>query len=381
MDVGKDICKDIYLVSLPLCTGTASAAVLLAFLPRCSYIAAPACLCLLCAAALPVLLPSRFGTMQRSPLLWTGIFFILGCFCFCNASIVSPGIDTGFSRLSLLHGRLCSQIDALPFSDENTNALLKALLLGDRSQLHRDTIIAFRNAGAAHLLALSGMHLGIIYLIINKILKLAGNSRGASRLRSGATIVLTLLYTLLCGAGPSLVRAWLFILVREGGNMLGRRQDARQVFCVALLLQLCFRSSCIRELGFQLSYLAMVGIVFVWPHVRSWYGAIEESLHGERAGTMVKPGKRLWDVLSLSICCQLFTAPLTWFHFGTFPQYFLLTNLLAAPLTSLMLASGIAALAGSLIFGADSAATTVLAQVCEVPATALQALVKLISNM
>ena len=163
--------------------------------------------------------------------------------------------------------------------------------------------------------------------------------------------------------------------------MLGRRQDARQVFCVALLLQLCFRSSCIRELGFQLSYLAMVGIVFVWPHVRSWYGAIEESLHGERAGTMIKPGKRLWDVLSLSICCQLFTAPLTWFHFGTFPQYFLLTNLLAAPLTSLMLASGMAALAGSLIFGVNSAATTVLAHICEVPATALQALVKLISNM
>lgn len=281
---------------------------------------------------------------RNSGLLWTAVFFLLGLFCYFNQAVVLPSVPD-YAYFNRAGKTLTQAIESIPFQDSNSNALTLALLKGDRTGLARQTIADFRNAGAAHMLALSGMHLGIIYLILSRLLFFLGNTPPARKTRYILITLLTLFYTLMCGAGASLVRAWLFILLNSLSKILDRPQPPGQIFCVALLLHLIARPESICEVGFQLSYLAMAGIVFIWPEMRTWMGS------------------RIWDALALSISCQMFTAPLTLLYFGTFPKYFLITNLVAAPLMSIVMACGIIATAASSL----SLEWPLLYTVCEKP--------------
>lgn len=281
---------------------------------------------------------------RNSGLLWTTVFFLLGLFCYFNQVAILPSIPDK-TYFSAAGKTLTQAIESIPFQDSNSNALILALLKGDRTGLARQTIADFRNAGAAHMLALSGMHLGIIYLILSRLLFFLGNTPPARKTRYILITLLTLFYTLMCGAGASLVRAWLFILLNSLSKILDRPQPPGQIFCVALLLHLIARPESICEVGFQLSYLAMAGIVFIWPEMRTWMSS------------------RIWDALALSISCQMFTAPLTLLYFGTFPKYFLITNLVAAPLMSIVMACGIIATAASSL----SLEWPLLYTVCEKP--------------
>ena len=285
---------------------------------------------------------------RNSGLLWTAVFFILGLFCYFSRVAILPSIPDR-TYFSTAGETLTGAIESIPFRDSNNNALILALLKGDRSGLARQTIADFRNAGAAHMLALSGMHLGIIYLILNRLLFFLGNTPPARKTRYALITLLTLFYTLMCGAGASLVRAWLFILLNSLSRILDRPQPPGQIFCVALLLHLIARPESICEVGFQLSYLAMAGIVFIWPEMRTWMDS------------------RIWDALALSISCQMFTAPLTLLYFGTFPKYFLITNLVAAPLMSIVMTCGIIATAASAL----SLEWSLLYTICEKPITLL----------
>lgn len=231
---------------------------------------------------------------------------------------------------------------SIPWDNGADNALSAALFTGDRSTMEKDLVRDFRIAGAAHMLALSGMHLGIIYLIISRIMSLLGNSVPMRKIRNIVIIILTGTYTIACGAAPSLVRAWLFIFLREGGQAIGRKQKPQNIYCTALSLHLALRPESITSVGFQLSYLAMAGIVFLWPHMRAWYT-------GDPNGI----GAKIWDSASLAICCQTMTTPLSLYCFGTFPKYFLITNLIAAPLLTMVIISTLIALVCS-ISGVDA---------------------------
>ena len=257
-------------------------------------------------------------------------FLLLGVFCAQNASL--PG--AGGSLTAWAEGtaaRLRTFIGSLPFPSEGTVPLLNAFLTGDRSGLSAGTVSAFRQSGASHLLALSGLHMGIIYLFFDRCTSVLGHSRAAGRIRAGLIISASGFFTLMTGAGPSIVRAFLFISINELLRASGRPRTASRVFCLALLIQLALDPTVIRSLGFQLSYLAMAGIFFIYPRLEKWYPA----------GSRYNPLRRLWQTAALGISCQITTAPLAWLRFHTFPRYFLLTNLMAIPLTTLLMGTAV----------------------------------------
>ena len=135
---------------------------------------------------------------------------------------------------------------------------------------------------------------------------------------------------------PSLVRACLFVLIGETvRHFPGRRRSLTTVLLAALTLQLLFSPLSIRSVGFQLSYLAMAGIALVYPLLKDWYPAPQGGKN---------PFRWMWNNAALSVSCQVFTAPLVALRFGTFAPYFLLTNLLALPLTELLILSALATL-------------------------------------
>lgn len=218
-------------------------------------------------------------------------------------------------------------IDNIPFQNHDTNSLLKALLTGNRDDIPPHITHAFRRSGASHILALSGLHLGIIYSIICFIFNILGNSLKARISRSVLVIAICSAYTLATGASSSLVRALTFIILRETGKITGRKSDLKTILKKGLLIHLTINPTDITDIGFQLSYAAMAGIAWIHPWLKQIWTAND-------AGG---PLKRVWDNASLSISCQLTTGPLAFHYFGSIPKYFLLTNLLALPLTGIII--------------------------------------------
>ena len=125
----------------------------------------------------------------------------------------------------------------LPFPHERTAPLLTALFTGDRSFLEHDVLQLFRSSGASHILALSGLHLGILYLVMTRVLSILGNGPLARTVRSVAAIVPAGAFCLATGASPSLVRAFLFIVLGEACALLHRPRNAWHILLVAPPLQ------------------------------------------------------------------------------------------------------------------------------------------------
>lgn len=272
--------------------------------------------------------------------------FMSGAFCALTSEHLSishtkAGISIWAEGFGL---RMQEAIDSLPFTDQRCNAISKALITGERSSVPREMTEAFRDSGASHILALSGLHLGIIYSIIRRALTTAGNSRRIWIPRSIVIILACGAYTLATGAGPSIVRAFLFILLAETARLTHRHHSTRQILFSALIIQLVISPSSVRSAGFQLSYAAMSGIAFILPHLRAvWPGkAADDSITGRCM-------RGIWNGAAMSISCQLATAPLAYHHFGTFPRHFLLTNLIALPLAGLIIPSILASLAMHII--------------------------------
>lgn len=320
--------KGIMELSLPFALGVALGC---ALMPSGRQDAFPT-LCLICSTALGALI--LWCMRKKRPL---GAYAL----CFLLAGLLS-GLSVGISTIpSALEPRLpekarlsfISGIEEIDWSSEELPALAKALLCADKSGLSKDLQQTFRDAGASHLLALSGLHLGLIYSILQFLLSPLGGFRVSRLLRGILTVGLSSFYTLMCGASDSLVRALLFIILSEISKFFPSRMARRRdILCAALLIQLCIRPGSIRSLSFQLSYLAVASIVFVLPTLQEIYPR----------GKRHELGKKVWDAACTAICCQAATAPLLWVKFKTFPKYFILTNLLAVGVCELFLMCSLA---------------------------------------
>ena len=266
---------------------------------------------------------------------------------FVGLAALSAGMVCGFTSIHISAGAISSRmeiwagnwgsrmqeaIDRIPFSDNLCNAVAKALVTGERSDIPKEVVLAFRESGASHILALSGLHLGIIYSIVNRSLSAFGNYRRLWIPRSLAIILICGFYTIATGAGPSIVRAFLFIFLAESARLTHRHRSTGQLLLAAAVIQLTISPMSVKSVGFQLSYAAMAGIAFIFPWLKNlWPG----SVYDDRL--LTRCTRRIWEVCAMSISCQITTGPLAWLYFGTIPKHFLLTNLLAIPLTGFII--------------------------------------------
>ena len=278
-------------------------------------------------ASIPVFCSRSLRRSKAAAPLLLVSFLLLGAFVSLSAVPFGSGGNFLWATALESASKLKTLISGIPFKDQTTAPLLTALLTGDKSGLARETVEAFRGSGASHILALSGLHIGILYLILDKLTIPLGKSPAAKWIRAVAVVAAAGWFTLMTGAGPSIVRAFLFILIGEICVLSGRRRKPSRVLCIALLVQLVIDPEVIRSLGFQLSYLAMAGIVILYPVMEKWYPE----------GSRLNPLRKIWQMAALSISCQVFTGPLAWIKFHTFPRHFLLTNLIAIPIVTVLM--------------------------------------------
>lgn len=230
----------------------------------------------------------------------------------------------------ILRERLLSRLH-VDDDDDEAQALIAAMVLGDKSALTPELRNRYAVTGASHVLALSGLHLSIIYLLLTRLTL----GRRRSWLTQGLVVLAIWGYALLTGLPTSLIRSATMITVYALFSLGGRRRASLNVLCFTAIVMLLFDVSALFDVGFQLSFMAMLAILLFMPLMEGWLSARWRMEH-RIAGW-------LFSLTTVSVAAQIGTAPLVAYYFGRFSTWFLVTNLIVIPLTTLILYAALAA--------------------------------------
>jgi competence protein ComEC len=226
--------------------------------------------------------------------------------------------------ISHMRNNILSILDeAFPVSPER--ALAKALLVGERAELDKTLVQAYSDTGVIHVIAISGLHLGLIYGMLIMVLRPFTRKRNGKLLVNASIAIALWIFTLICGASPSVVRSAVMFTSLLVGDSIGSENNTGNALASSAFLLLCYDPFLIRDVGFQLSYAAVASLLLYNRSVASFYHP-ENSLLAN-----------VWSSISTSISAQILTTPLILVHFHQFPIVFILSNLVAVPVSGLIL--------------------------------------------
>ena len=223
-------------------------------------------------------------------------------------------------------GKLSERLDG-----ESSRGIAAALLLGDRSGLDKEIKTAFRNAGISHALALSGMHVGIIWSIICALTAAFRWNHKTRIVSFVLSIAIIFSYAIITGLSPSVSRACIMIAVWKTAGLLCQSDDRLGPLLIAAFAIALFNPMAVEMIGFQLSFAAVAGIVFLYP-------AVEESIErvfGSRRNIGLRFAAGGVRLMGITMTCQIATFPLILLYFGKVSGNFLISNLVSAPLVTL----------------------------------------------
>lgn len=218
-------------------------------------------------------------------------------------------------------------------SQPRENGIAKALLLGIKDHIDNDIKKSYSAAGAMHVLAVSGLHVGIVFMILQMFIgKLRKRGNTGKRLFGVISITAIWLYATVTGLSPSVLRAATMFSLVAFSQMFAKEGNIYNTLGFAAFLLLIYDPYLIYSVGFQLSFAAVIGIVYLQPKLyrlldfRWWIV------------------DKAWAITCVSIAAQLATFPLSAYYFHQFPTYFLASNLIVIPAAFLMLIGGMAML-------------------------------------
>jgi len=203
--------------------------------------------------------------------------------------------------------------------------LAEALLIGYKDNLDRELVQSYTNTGIVHIIAISGLHLGLIYWLLKKVCAFLPR-HGRWRLFSPLLQITALwIFSLLAGAQASVLRSAVMFTILILGESLSRKHAIYNSLALAAFLMLCYQPYWLWDIGFQLSFLAVTSLIlFMQPVYQLIY-------------IKWKPLDLIWKMCAVTLAAQLLTLPVCLYQFHQFPNYFLVANLLIVPFSSLIL--------------------------------------------
>jgi len=245
----------------------------------------------------------------------------------------------GFNLLQTAHKLSAKFINTL-----NNNGLkgkefkvASALLLGQKDMLDNETLQAYSGAGVMHILCVSGLHVGVIFIIINFLLGFMKGKGWQLYLKTVIILLTIWAYAFLTGLSPSVMRAAIMFTFISIGTATNRYVHIINSLAVSAFALLLYNPLMINNIGFQLSYIAIIGIVFINKPIADLWNPKN------------RIAEYVWGLIAVSIAAQVATAPLAMLYFHQFPAYFIPANLVAIPLSFLAIYSGVAVLATSVL--------------------------------
>lgn len=209
-------------------------------------------------------------------------------------------------------------------------AVAGALLLGQKDHLSSSLARAYAGAGAMHVLAVSGLHVGILFWLVNSVLELLPKRTVWRISKALITILFIWFYALLTGLSPSVVRAATMFSAIALGGAFRQQTNIYNTLAGSAFIILTVEPFMIMQVGMQLSYLAVLGIVYLQPKFASFW---------QPKGWLLR---KAWEITCVSVAAQIATAPLGLLYFHQFPNYFLLSNLVVIPAAFLIVFAGVA---------------------------------------
>lgn len=208
-------------------------------------------------------------------------------------------------------------------------AVSEALLLGQSSEIDPQLLASYSASGTLHVLSVSGMHVALVFVVLLKILAPLEKRRKGQWVSFAIQFFVIWFYAFLTGMSPSVLRAVTMLSVIIAGRMMKRKAHLLNTLAASAIILLIGDPMLLQDAGFLLSYCAVAGIVIVQPLIEHWWTPRSK---------LVKP---LWGLTSVTLAAQLFTFPLGLYFFNQFPTWFILTNLVVIPLSTICLYAGL----------------------------------------
>ncbi len=208
-----------------------------------------------------------------------------------------------------------------------------ALILGVKDELDNAIRNAYAQTGTMHVLAVSGLHVGLIYGVLMLFLGRLGSTQRRRQLTAILILGVLWVYAIITGLSASVLRAVVMFSLVTIAGAVQKQHNIYNTLAVAAFGLLFYNPYFLFDVGFQLSFLAVLGIVYLQPKIYSWL-KVNNWL-----------GDKLWELLAVSLAAQLITLPLGLLYFHQFPVYFWIANMVVVPVSTLVLYTGLASIA------------------------------------
>ncbi|MEO9817764.1 MAG: ComEC/Rec2 family competence protein [Flavobacteriaceae bacterium] len=235
---------------------------------------------------------------------------------------------TGYGLASNFREYLISKLESKNFGKDEL-AVLQALLLGQRNAISENTYDNYKNAGAVHILAVSGLHVGILLLLLQFLLTPLEQLPKGKTLKLLVIILLLWGYAFIAGLSPSIVRAVTMFSFLAYALYLNRPTNTFNIIALSMLFTLLIKPLFLFQVGFQMSYAAVFSIVWIYPKLLQFWFPKNYLI------------RKTWELLAVSTAAQLGILPLSLFYFHQFPALFFVSNLLIIPFLGFILGMGI----------------------------------------
>ncbi|MCB0466474.1 MAG: ComEC/Rec2 family competence protein, partial [Aequorivita sp.] len=208
-------------------------------------------------------------------------------------------------------------------------AIIQALVLGEKKDIQKNLYNEYAAAGAVHILAVSGLHVGILYVLLAFLLKPLTHWKFGIYLHTLIIVLLLWSFALLSGLSPSVTRAVTMFSFFALAKLFNRETNSINTLFLSFLTLLIINPLWLFQVGFQLSYLAVFFIVWLQP---LFYKV------GYSKYWLVR---KIWTIVAVTICAQIGILPLSLYYFHQFPGLFLLTNIVVLPFLTVLMCGGI----------------------------------------
>lgn len=216
--------------------------------------------------------------------------------------------------------------------DKDILSIVSALTVGYKDELSSDIRETYSITGASHVLALSGLHIGILYGMLFWLMRPLGNSKRMDRIRGLITIILLWAFAFFTGLSPSVIRSVIMFSLFAIARALRRNSYPLNTLSAAAFFMLLICPEWLFDISFQLSFCAVATLLLFEKHIERCY----------HPHTWL--GKKMWQLTAVSLSAQLGTAPLIIYYFSRFSVYFILSGFIVIPLASLIMFATIALL-------------------------------------
>lgn len=208
---------------------------------------------------------------------------------------------------------------------EQEQGVAEALLIGYREDLDKDLVQAYSNTGVVHIIAISGLHLGMIYGLMVWLFSYFKQYRFTKWLKPVTILFVLWAFTLVAGAVPSILRSAVMFTFIVIGEAMVKRSNMHNTLAASAFCMLAANPFLLWDVGFLLSYAAVISIVTFMKPVYNWLYYQNKLLD------------KIWSLTAVTLSAQILTIPIVVFYFHQFPNFFLITNFVAVPLSGFIL--------------------------------------------